>query len=201
MPSKSYLKRSVMQFYAKPLFRTCEIICNHAARLADSNGALARPQAQAELQKLDELRKALQSDLHRIGESHGEVCAKCKGKCCGGVRERDAFTDRVIQDPQTPYRSARRKEGQQVAYKKMGAVAVLDAEPVEGHCIELTTRGCRIPYELRPIQCTAYFCGDTIEELSDEERNTGIRALSGLMGVQVKTVLLAIRSRFTRGRG
>ena len=75
----------------------------------------------------------------------------------------------------------------------MDAVAVIDAEPVEGHCSELTTAGCRIPYELRPIQCTAYFCSDTIEELSDEERTTGIRALSGLMGVQIKTVLLAIR--------
>ena len=116
MRSKSFLKRALMQFYSRPLFRTCEIICNHAARVVDSNGALTSPEARAELQRLDEIRRALQSDLHRIGESHGEVCASCKGKCCGGVRERDAFTDRVIQDPgdPLPVRQAQRRSARSI---------------------------------------------------------------------------------------
>ena len=79
--------------------------------------------------------------------------------------------------------------------KHDGSVAVLEAECVAGHCPELTVKGCKIPYELRPIQCTAYFCRKTIDELSAQECDKGIRALAGLMRVQLRTVGLAIKSR------
>lgn len=199
----SFLLRAGMLVYSRPLFRTCEIICNHAARLAEKNGSLADAGRKTDLEALNRLRMELQNDLQRIGGSHGEVCAECRGSCCGGARERDAFTDRVLQDPETLHRAARRRTGQMAAYKVLCArqespVAVIEGEPVEGYCPELTTSGCRVPYELRPIQCTAYFCNATISRLSDEECRTGIRALAGLMKIQLRTVALALRSRFRR---
>lgn len=200
MAKASKSKRERFVFYSRPLFRTCEIICNHAARLFFKREALAHGAVRTELDGLNRQRVAFQRDLNVIGGSHGHVCADCKGKCCGGVRERDAFIDRIIQVPETEHLSARRKEGDMVAYKLMGkgdegSVAVMEAECVAGHCPELTVQGCRIPYELRPIQCTAYFCRKTIDELSPEECETGIAALAGLMRIQLKTVGLAIRSR------
>jgi len=192
-------KRERFVFYSRPLFRTCEIICNHAARLFFKRDALAHEAVQAELDRLNRERIDFQRDLNKIGGSHGHICADCKGKCCGGVRERDAFIDRVIQVPETEHLSARRTEGEMVAYKLMGdrdgSVAVMEAECVAGHCPELTVEGCRIPYELRPIQCTAYFCRKTIDELSPQECDTGVAALAGLMRVQLRTVGLAIKSR------
>lgn len=196
----SRTKRELFVFYSRPLFRTCEIVCNHAARVFLRKKALSYAPVRDELDRLNRERIDYQRDLNIIGGSHGHVCADCKGKCCGGERERDAFIDRVIQDPETEHLSARRTTGEMAAYKLMpdrseGSVAVLDAECVEGHCPELTVEGCRIPYELRPIQCTAYFCRKTIDELSPQECDTGIRALAGLMRVQVRTVGLAIKSR------
>ena len=198
----SKTKRELFVFYSRPLFRTCEIICNHAARIFFKRQALAHEQVRVELDRMNQERIGYQRDLNVIGGSHGHVCADCKGKCCGGVRERDAFIDRVIQHPETEHLSARRKTGEMVAYKLMGerdgSVAVMEAECVGGHCPELTVQGCKIPYELRPIQCTAYFCRKTIDELTPQECDKGIRALAGLMGVQLRTVGLAIRSRMGR---
>ncbi len=196
----SKTKRELFVFYSRPLFRTCEIICNHAARIFMKKAALGSPKVREELEKLNKERIDYQRELNVIGGSHGHVCADCKGKCCGGVRERDAFIDRVIQDPETEHLSGRRKCGEMAAYKVMskqsgGSVTVIEAECVPGHCPELTVKGCRIPYELRPIQCTAYFCRPTIAELSVDECNRGIRAMAGLMSVQMRTVGLAIRSR------
>ena len=193
----SKTKRELFVFYSRPLFRTCEIVCNHAARLFLKKDALSHSHVRDELDRLNRERIDFQRDLNIIGSSHGHVCADCKGKCCGGERERDAFIDRVIQDPETEHLSARRTTGEMPAYKLRdeGSIAVLEAECVEGHCPELTIEGCRIPYELRPIQCTAYFCRKAIDELSPNECDTGLRALAGLMRVQARTVTLAIRSR------
>lgn len=200
MAKASKGKRERFVFYSRPLFRTCEIICNHAARLLLKQDALAHEAVQSELSELNQQRICFQRDLNQIGNSHGHVCADCKGKCCGGVRERDAFIDRVIQDPQTEHLGGRRAKGEMVAYKLMGeqgngSAAVMQAECVPGHCPELTVEGCKIPYELRPIQCTAYFCRKTIDELSPQECDKGIAALAGLMRIQLRMVGLAIRSR------
>lgn len=198
----SKTKRELFVFYSRPLFRTCEIVCNHLARVFMKKDALSSDHVRGELDKLNQARIGFQRDLNEVGNSHGHVCAECKGKCCGGVRERDAFIDRVIQDPETPHLGRRRKTGEMAAYtvlaKRDGSVAVKEAAWVDGHCPELTVEGCKIPYELRPIQCTAYFCRPTIDELSPQECDTGIRALAGLMRVQMKAVGLAIRSRFGR---
>jgi hypothetical protein len=198
----SKTKRELFVFYSRPLFRTCEIVCNHAARVLLKKDTLSHPQMRDELDRLNRERIDFQRDLNIIGGTHGHVCADCKGKCCGGVRERDAFIDRVVQDPETEHLSARRTTGEMAAYKFMpersdGNVAVLQAECVEGHCPELTVEGCKIPYELRPIQCTAYFCRKTIDELSPKECDTGIRALAGLMRVQLRMVGLAMKSKFS----
>lgn len=198
-------KRELFVFYSRPLFRTCEIICNHAARIFMKKSALGSSEMRGELEKLNKERIGYQRELNVIGGSHGHVCADCKGKCCGGVRERDAFIDRVIQDPETDHLSARRKCGAMAAYKVIskqigGSVAVDEAECVPDHCPELTVQGCKIPYELRPIQCTAYFCRATVNELSSDECDKGIKALAGLMSVQMRTVGLAIRSRLGLGK-
>ena len=203
MTTASNTTRRLFMFYSRPLFRTCEIIANHAARIFMSKSSLSKPGVRGRLSKLDEQRKVFQGDLNRIGNSHGYVCAECKGKCCGGARERDAFLDRVIQDPQTNHLKARRKCGEMAAYKLLSAdnkpIAVAeDAERVPGFCPELTVQGCRIPYDLRPIQCTAYFCNKTVDALSQHECNTGIRALSGLMKIQLQTMLLALGSSLSK---
>lgn len=200
MAKASKAKREKFVFYSRPLFRTCEIVCNHAARVFLRRDVLAQESVQSELMELNRKRIDFQRDLNEIGGSHGHVCADCKGKCCGGVRERDAFIDRIIQHPETQHLSARRTEGEMVAYKLMEqnptvSTAVMEAECVPGHCPELTVEGCKIPYELRPIQCTAYFCRKTIDELSPQECDTGTAALAGLMRIQLKTVALAVRSR------
>lgn len=196
----SRISRIQFILWSRPVFRTCEIVCNHAARLFERGRSLA--QARADLEELNRKRMQCQRILNRIGNSHDHVCAECKGKCCGGARERDAFTDRVIQHPETPHRTARRITGRMAAYEvawdSKGTTAIDDSEvikPVDGYCPELTTRGCRIPYELRPIQCTAYFCNATVGELSKTECRIGSKALVGLMKIQMRTALLALKSR------
>ena len=69
------------------------------------------------------------------------------------------------------------------------------SEFLEGYCPNCTTEGCRVPYELRPIQCTAFVCWQGIALLSQEECETGIGAVAGLMGVMTRTVALAAKSR------
>ena len=59
--------------------------------------------------RLNRERKAFQRDLNQIGGTHSHVCADCKGKCCGGARERDAFIDRVLQVPDTSHFKARKE--------------------------------------------------------------------------------------------
>ena len=192
--------REAFLFCSKPLFRTCEIVCNHAARVLVRTDRLVNPDLQGDLDRLNRKRIGFQRDLNAIGGSHSHVCAECRGKCCGGPRERDAFIDRILQDPATSHLGARRRMGEMAAYATVragadGSVAAAVAECVHGECPELTVEGCRIPYELRPIQCTAYFCRTAIDVLSEEECRTGIRALVGLMRIQIRTVGLAIRSR------
>ena len=196
----SFARRAWMLFVTRGVFRTCEVFSNHAARISERGTNLAGPTESARLAELNEKRMQLQGDLNRVGGSHGHVCAECKGRCCHGPRERDAFTDRVIQHPDTEHRCARRLTGEQVAYRTMAEqgrdLASKSAKPEDICCPELTVTGCRIPYELRPIQCVAYFCGPVVKELSSEECRTGTRAVAGLMRIQLAIVGLAIRSRF-----
>ncbi len=190
----SRLSRIRFLWWSRPAFRTNEIIFNHAARIFERGRSLEG--RKFDLEKLDHKRRQYQRILNRIGSSHDHICADCKGKCCGGARERDAFTDRVLQLPETKHRAARRKDGEMAAHTiKGGCAAAEGSAPVSGYCPELTTMGCRIPYELRPIQCTAYFCNATIDELSAKECNIGSKALIGLMKVQIKTATLALKSR------
>lgn len=189
----SRIKRELFLFYSRPLFRTCEIICNHAARLFMKKSALGHPKIREQLERLNKNRIDLQRELNSIGTGHSHICAECRGKCCGGVRERDSFIDRIIQDPETRHLSARRKSGEMPAYKYIThSTEIAEAKPVEGFCAELTNQGCKIPYELRPMQCTAYFCRLAIRQLSETDCDRGIRALTGLMRVQFRTVILAI---------
>jgi hypothetical protein len=193
----NFFAKELFIFYSRPLFRTCEIVCNHSARLRFSKARIKHDWVRAELRDLNEKRISFQRELNRISKSHPEVCADCKGHCCGGTRERDAFIDRVMQDPDTPFTAARRKAGSpllsNVKVCEEDRVAVCDNH-VEGHCLELTTTGCRIPYELRPIQCTVYFCRRYVNALSRDEIKTGLKAMRGLMVVQLQTVMLMLKA-------
>lgn len=190
----SRISRIRFLFWSRPVFRTCEIMFNHAARILERGRSLET--RKPEIEELNIRRIEYQRVLNEIGSSHSHVCAECKGKCCGSHRERDAFTDRVLQLPSTPHRSARRKSGEMVPHTITGGCkAAPGAEAVPGYCPELTTKGCLIPYELRPMQCTAYFCNAAINALSAKECDTGSHALKGLMKIQIKTAMLALRGK------
>jgi hypothetical protein len=96
-------------FYARPVFRAWEIVCNHLARWLTHRGALQDVRYQRQLAQLNLRRMAIQRALAEISRSHAHVCAQC-GYCCKGTRERDAFLDRVLQNPQTAHLGARRRE-------------------------------------------------------------------------------------------
>jgi len=184
-------------FYARPLFRAWEIVCNHLARWLTDKRALQDVRYQRQLAQLNLRRMEIQRGLGAISRSHAHVCAQC-GYCCKGTRERDAFLDRVLQEPQTEHLGARRRGGEMVGFQRAKAekrMLHLGAEHPSGYCNELTCRGCRLPNELRPMQCLAYFCGAAVRALSQEECEQGIRLMRQLLRLQLDAVLLAARSR------
>ncbi len=192
--------RMVFLFYSRPVFRAWEIVCNHLARLVENPERMKTPAFQREWARINLRRMEIQRGLGEVSHSHAHVCAQC-GHCCKGTRERDAFLDRVIQDPATPLRQARRKEGTMVGVQiaqHENRLLHKGAEPVQGACRELTCQGCRVPNELRPMQCLAYFCGSAVRALSQEECERGIRLLQQLLKLQAEAVRLAFRSRFGR---
>ena len=184
-------------FVSRFLFRTCEVSCNHLVRMLDGGGLSLEPFS-SQLALLESRRRRLQRVMRKIGSSHDSVCADCKGKCCGGVRERDAYIDRILQDPATPNRNARRLTGELVELTDTQRAAFAEAVWAEGYCRELTNMGCRIPCDQRPIQCAAYFCQAAVRELSQREGRLANGTNIGLMRVQLKTVGLALKARFAR---
>lgn len=192
--------RMVFLFYSRPLFRAREIFCNHAARLVAHKTRMRSLQCSRAWAELNLRRMEIQRDLGAISNSHAHVCATC-GHCCKGKRERDAFLDRVMLQPDTEHTGARRRTGQMVALKlaqTQGSLLHTDAPRATGSCSELTCAGCRLPQTHRPMQCLAYFCGAAVRALSQEECEAGIRLLRALMRLQWDSVRLALRSRFGR---
>ncbi len=190
----------VFLFYARPLFRCWEIACNHLARLISHEERMRTPAFQRQLAQLNLRRMEIQRGLARISQSHAHVCAQC-GYCCKGTRERDAFLDRVLQDPHTPHLGARRREGQMIGFliaQSQNRLLHTEAVPMPKACSELTCKGCRLPNELRPMQCLAYFCGAAVRALSQEECEQGIRLIRQLLRLQTDAVKLALRSRFAK---
>lgn len=188
-------------FYARPVFRAWEIICNHLARLLIHKERRALPQFQKEWARLNLRRMEIQRELGRISRSHAHVCAQC-GHCCQGTRERDAFLDRILQDPSTPHIQARRRIGEMIVLAQARADKRLlhsDAPPAPNACSELTCRGCRIPNELRPMQCLAYFCGAAVRALPQQECEEGIRLIRQLLRLHWDAVKLAWRTRISNG--
>ncbi|GIV11575.1 MAG: hypothetical protein KatS3mg020_1066 [Fimbriimonadales bacterium] len=190
----------VFLFYSRPLFRAWEIFCNHAARWLAHKERMRSVRFSREWAELNLKRMAIQRGLGQISDSHAHVCAQC-GHCCKGTRERDAFLDRVMQSPLTEHIGARRRTGEMVGLQiaqAQGHVMHRDALKAEGCCNELTCAGCRLPQELRPMQCLAYFCGAASKALSQQECEEGIRLLKDLMALQWQSVRLTARSRFSR---
>ncbi len=185
-------------FYARPVFRVWEIICNHLARWLTDRRALQDVRYQRQLAQLNLRRMEIQRGLGQISRSHAHVCAQC-GHCCKGTRERDAFLDRILQNPQTEHLGARRRTGEMVGFAIAHAQKQVLHGGVErpaGCCNELTCQGCRLPNELRPMQCLAYFCGAAVRALSQEECEQGIRLIRQLLRLQWDAVRLAMRSRW-----
>jgi hypothetical protein len=96
--------RMVFLFYSRPLFRVWEIVCNHAARLLAHKTRMRSLQCSRAWAELNLRRMEIQRGLGAISNSHARVCAAC-GHCCKGARERDAFLDRVMQQPDTEHRA------------------------------------------------------------------------------------------------
>ncbi|MDW8051072.1 MAG: hypothetical protein RMJ83_01165 [Armatimonadota bacterium] len=192
--------RMVFLFYSRPVFRAWEVFCNHAARLIAHKERMRSLQCSREWAQLNLRRMEIQRGLGKISDSHAHVCAAC-GHCCKGTRERDAFLDRVMQDPHTEHLDARRRTGEMVGFtlaRAQGRLLHLDAPKAQGCCNELTCHGCRLPRELRPMQCLAYFCGAAAKALSQEECEEGIQLLKELLKLQWAAVKLALRSRWAR---
>lgn len=198
MKPARWTTRMVFLFYSRPVFRAWEIFCNHAARLLAHKERMRSVQCSRVWAQLNLQRMEIQRGLGRISNSHAHVCAAC-GYCCKGTRERDAFLDRVIQQPDTEHLGARRRTGEMVGLRlarAQGRVLHLDAPKAHGSCNELTCNGCRLPQDLRPMQCLAYFCGAAVKALSQEECEEGIRLLKQLLKLQWQAVKLAARTRF-----
>jgi len=192
--------RMVFLFYSRPLFRVWEIVCNHAARLLAHKTRMRSLQCSRAWAELNLRRMEIQRGLGAISNSHAHVCAAC-GHCCKGTRERDAFLDRVMQQPDTEHTGARRRTGQMVGLTLAQAQGLLlhaGVPHATGCCNELTCQGCRLPQTHRPMQCLAYFCGAAARALSQEECEEGIRLLRALMRLQWDAVRLALRSRFSQ---
>ncbi|MDM7461699.1 MAG: hypothetical protein P3X24_008655 [bacterium] len=194
--------RLVFLFYSRPMFRAWEILCNHAARLIAHKERMRSVQCSRAWAELNRQRMAIQRELGRISNSHAHVCAQC-GHCCKGTRERDAFLDRVMQNPHTEHIGARRRTGEMVGFRIAQAQGQLlhpDAQKAHGCCHELTCAGCRLPQTLRPMQCLAYFCGAAVKALSQQECEEGIRLLKQLLKLHGQAVRLAAHSRWSRYR-
>jgi len=179
MTPARWTTRMVFLFYSRPLFRVWEIVCNHAARLLAHKTRMRSLQCSRAWAEMNLRRMEIQRGLGAISNSHAHVCATC-GHCCKGTRERDAFLDRVMQQPDTEHIGARRRTGQMVGLTLAQAQGLLLHAGV-------------------PMQCLAYFCGAAARALSQEECEEGIRLLRALMRLQWDAVRLAARSRFGRG--
>jgi hypothetical protein len=148
------------------------------------------------LRELDARRRALQREMSALQATHGAACADCKGGCCTEERFRDSLVDRVLQDPSQPNpapRSLRSKARETYAdYAPLRSPEATLASP-PAYCPNCTPQGCTLPPEDRPIQCLAYHCKASVEPLSVEECERGIRALKGLMRVMIETAALPKR--------
>ncbi len=191
--------RARFWLYARPAFRTFDLVCNHTARFLERDRGLSHRDLRAEIAELNERRMRLAHDLARVSGRHGHVCASCKGWCCGSERYRDAFIDRILQDPETSNRipRSRRKVTREAEHAPLPLRGLArEVEFLPDYCPNCTADGCRMSFEHRPMQCLAYFCRRSIATLSAEECETAIDALAGLMRIQARTVALAASSRF-----
>lgn len=186
---------------ARPLFRAADWRASYAGSVLESDAGLAADRFAGELAELDEQRRHHQRRLGALGETHGDACAECRGMCCTEERFRDAFFDRVLQDPHSENRAPRSlraasRETHAGPYPLRGSVALGDRSP--GYCPNCTPQGCALAYEDRPIQCTAYYCWASIRALSDTECREGIAALRGLTRIMGRVTTLAAAARFSR---
>jgi hypothetical protein len=179
------IRRLQLLLYSRPLFRICDVVCSHIARLADGGPHTYETWTQDELDRINFERIQIQHRLHDIAASHARICSDCQGRCCKGTRERDTFIDRVLQNPLTPHRSARGPR----------MLLSFDTGKVVGYCSQLTPQGCRLPFEQRPIQCVTYFCNTAIASFSPEQYRIATSCIVRLINVELKVAMVTIRTR------
>jgi len=181
----STIRRLQLLLCSRFLFRICDIACSHIARLADIGTRVSDTWMQHELDRINLGRLQVQKVLLGIADAHTKICAECQGRCCGGPRERDTFIDRVLQNPLTPHRGAR---GPQLSLSS-------DTEAIVGRCPQLTSQGCRLSFEQRPIQCVTYFCAPAAASFSPEHCRTAISCTVRLLIIELEVASVMIRTR------
>lgn len=180
--------------WTRPIFRVCEVVCNHAARVL---GMIAGPGARqsAELDELNEHRAELQQMLQGLSGGHGEVCAECRGRCCHGPRNRQTYIDHLLQtagsQTLTPTLSLGWRGGTEASPQRLPDRGGRSGD----QCSFLSAEGCRLPYHLRPMQCAAYYCGSAVRSITSAERAEVLWAVRGLMRVHLRAVALMLRSK------
>lgn len=203
MSQARFTDRARLILCSRSAYRFFDIVCSHVARILDGRGRLAEADGRRELDRLNLARAEQQRILREIGAKHAAACADCEGRCCHGPRERDTFTDRVLQEPETAERGARRPKGPCDPSRRLAKLEcpthVADSQPMPNCCPELTSEGCRLPFELRPIQCVTYFCQACIRDFSREDCGVTSAAVKRLIGIEVAVALLALKLRL-RGR-
>jgi hypothetical protein len=191
--------RATFWLTARPIFRAADWYASYAGSLLERGSGLSGKRYADELAALAEERRGYQRTLGRLGEKHGDVCAQCKGQCCTEERFRDAFFDRVLQDPASENRSPRSLR-QASRETHLGPAPLRGSVPAEDYpkdyCPNCSTQGCVLPYDSRPIQCGAYYCWGAICALSEQESREGIVALRGLMRIMGRVAGLAAATRF-----
>ncbi len=194
---RSALQAATFLTLARPVFRAVDFHASYsAAYRARRHGGDWSEHAE-HLRELDLRRRALQSEMAALQATHGAACAECRGGCCTEERFRDSIVDRVLRDRSQPNpapRSLRSKTREEhTDYPPLrDPAATLSAPP--DYCPNCTPEGCTLPAEDRPIQCLAYHCKASVEPLSAEECEAGIRALKGLMSVMIETAALPRRA-------
>lgn len=191
---RSRLIRLRFMIYSRPVFRANDLLTTHLSRLIMRMRNLAASKIAGDLHVLDARKREIQLRLAQIGQSHGHVCAQC-GRCCKGTHERDSFSDRIMLDPGTRFTNGRRRESDGETPALLLLKQVEPGGTVTGACYQLTGRGCRLPSELRPIQCSAYFCWAAVGALSDAECTDGTRAIKDVLKLQWRMVGASLKSR------
>jgi len=176
---------------SRPVFRAVDFYTSYAAAHRARRGVAADSDR---LPQLAARKRELHLQLAALSGSHGESCAECRGGCCTEERFRDSVVDRLLAGGPASENRAPRSLRDAARERHVAYPPLRDGlRPSTGYCPRCTPTGCEIPHEYRPIQCLAYQSRATVATLDEEELDTGIRAVTGLIRVMLATTRAAGR--------